>query len=110
MPDGAVVALRRLIAAPPAGSALVSARKRGRSASAAVPLSTTWPKELLARLNVKEGDQLFVIETRQGVMVTPYDPQFELGRTLRDSAKTVSLNHPHCAKFCVLGGAACSRS
>jgi antitoxin MazE len=40
-------------------------------------LSTTWPKELLARLNVKEGDRLFVIETRHGVMVTPYDPQFE---------------------------------
>jgi uncharacterized radical SAM superfamily Fe-S cluster-containing enzyme len=37
-----------------------------------------------------------------------YDPRFELGPTLRDSAKAVSLNHPHCAKFCVLGGAACS--
>ena len=40
-------------------------------------LSTTWPRDLLARLNVKEGDRLFVIETRHGVMVTPYDPQFE---------------------------------
>ena len=39
----------------------------------------------------------------------PYDPQFELGRTLAEAAKSVSLNHPHCAKFCVLGGAACSR-
>ena len=39
----------------------------------------------------------------------PYDPQFELGRTLAEAAKRVSLNHPHCAKFCVLGGAACSR-
>ncbi len=38
----------------------------------------------------------------------PYDRQFELGRTLTGAAKTVHLNHPHCAKFCVLGGASCS--
>ncbi|MGE3247811.1 MAG: radical SAM protein [Beijerinckiaceae bacterium] len=38
-----------------------------------------------------------------------YDEQFELGRTLKESSKPVPLNHPHCAKFCVLGGAACSR-
>jgi uncharacterized Fe-S cluster-containing radical SAM superfamily protein len=39
----------------------------------------------------------------------PYDPQFELGRTLAEAAGAVPLNHPHCAKFCVLGGGACSR-
>jgi len=38
-----------------------------------------------------------------------YDPQFELGRTLADAVRAVPLNHPHCASFCVLGGAACSR-
>ena len=38
-----------------------------------------------------------------------YDPQFELGTTLADADRPVALNHPHCAKFCVLGGAACSR-
>lgn len=38
----------------------------------------------------------------------PYDPQFELGETLAESVGQVRLNHPHCAKFCVLGGAACS--
>lgn len=38
----------------------------------------------------------------------PYDPQFELGETLAESVGAVRLNHPHCAKFCVLGGAACS--
>jgi uncharacterized Fe-S cluster-containing radical SAM superfamily protein len=40
----------------------------------------------------------------------PYDPQFELGRTLAESNRPVALNHPHCAKFCVLGGASCSGS
>lgn len=39
----------------------------------------------------------------------PYDPRFELGRTLAEASGTVPLNHPHCARFCVLGGGACSR-
>jgi len=39
----------------------------------------------------------------------PYDPRFELGRTLSEASGAVPLNHPHCAKFCVLGGGACSR-
>lgn len=38
----------------------------------------------------------------------PYDPQFELGETLESAEAPVKLNHPHCAKFCVLGGASCS--
>ncbi|HEY8613722.1 MAG TPA: radical SAM protein [Roseomonas sp.] len=38
-----------------------------------------------------------------------YDPQFELGATLAEASRPVPLNHPHCARFCVLGGAACSR-
>jgi len=39
----------------------------------------------------------------------PYDERFELGATLAEAARDVPLNHPHCAKFCVLGGGACSR-
>jgi hypothetical protein len=38
----------------------------------------------------------------------PYDPRFALGTTLAGAAGPVSLNHPHCARFCVLGGASCS--
>jgi hypothetical protein len=38
----------------------------------------------------------------------PYDAAFELGATLAESATTVALNHPHCAKFCVLGGGKCA--
>jgi len=37
-----------------------------------------------------------------------YDSGFELGETLAEARRAVSLNHPHCAKFCVLGGASCS--
>jgi hypothetical protein len=38
----------------------------------------------------------------------PYAPEFELGTTLAEAEGDVALNHPHCAKFCVLGGASCS--
>jgi uncharacterized Fe-S cluster-containing radical SAM superfamily protein len=37
-----------------------------------------------------------------------YDPQFEFGPHLADALGPVKLNHPHCATFCVLGGASCS--
>jgi len=38
----------------------------------------------------------------------PYDSGFDLGATLAEASGTVALNHPHCARFCVLGGASCS--
>lgn len=38
----------------------------------------------------------------------PYTDEFELGQTLESAERAVQLNHPHCAKFCVLGGASCS--
>jgi len=47
----------------------------------------------------------------------PYDPAFEMGETLAEAARAdggmfdhgaVKLCHPHCAKFCVLGGGTCS--
>ncbi len=50
--------------------------------------------------------------TRPAVLactLLPYDPRFELGHSLAEASGAVPLNHPHCAKFCVLGGGACSR-
>ncbi|ABC62161.1 radical SAM protein [Erythrobacter litoralis] len=38
----------------------------------------------------------------------PYDPGFDMGATLDEASRPVKLNHPHCARFCVLGGASCS--
>ncbi|MBT3789403.1 MAG: radical SAM protein [Alphaproteobacteria bacterium] len=38
----------------------------------------------------------------------PYDPQFDLGSSLGRANTSVSLNHPFCSEFCVLGGASCS--
>lgn len=47
----------------------------------------------------------------------PYEPGFEMGATLTEAARAdggmfdrgaVKLCHPHCARFCVLGGGSCS--
>jgi hypothetical protein len=38
----------------------------------------------------------------------PYDPGFDRGQTLVEASAPIKLNHPHCARFCVLGGASCS--
>ena len=46
------------------------------------------PKELLQRMNLKEGDELFVRETREGYLVTPYDA--ELDRQLSSARKGIS--------------------
>ncbi len=42
-------------------------------------LGTTLPKDMLDRLHIKAGDELFAIETPDGVLLTPYDPEFEAG-------------------------------
>jgi uncharacterized Fe-S cluster-containing radical SAM superfamily protein len=38
----------------------------------------------------------------------PHDQRFDYGARLAGALAPVKLNHPHCAKFCVLGGGSCS--
>jgi len=38
----------------------------------------------------------------------PYEDEFNFGPSLAGATGPVKLNHPHCAKFCVLGGASCA--
>lgn len=33
------------------------------------------PKELLTRLRLEKGDELYALETPDGIMLTTYDPQ-----------------------------------
>ena len=39
-------------------------------------LSATLPKEYMDRLHLQEGDKAFVTETPEGILITPYDPDF----------------------------------
>ena len=55
-------------------------------------------------VNRKEAERPAVL----ACTLLPYDAQFELGETLAEASRAVPLNHPHCAKFCVLGGASCT--
>jgi putative addiction module antidote len=48
----------------------IKVRKVGNS------LGVVLTKELVARLRVTQGDQLFVQETVDGIQLTPYDPEF----------------------------------
>ena len=34
------------------------------------------PKEILQRLRIEKGDVLYVLETPNGIELTPYDPDF----------------------------------
>ena len=69
------------------------------------------PKDLMcaqSRMVVKrKGDNAPTISP---CTLLPYAKAFDLGTTLRNALTPVKLNHPHCAKFCVLGGASCSIS
>jgi len=35
------------------------------------------PKEMLTRMKVKKDDTLFAVETQEGYLLTPYDPEVE---------------------------------
>ena len=39
-------------------------------------LSATLPKEFAERFHLEEVDRVFVRETPEGILVTPYDPDF----------------------------------
>ena len=42
-------------------------------------IGATIPKEMAERLRLEVGDRVLAIETEQGVLFTPYDPDVEEG-------------------------------
>ncbi len=46
----------------------------------------TLPKEVLAMLRVSKGDSLYLTETPEGILLSPYDPEFA---SIMDAAETV---------------------
>lgn len=51
------------------------------------------PKAILNRLRVEKGDQLYAVETPNGLLLTPYDPgikeQLEVGSKLMEKHRDV---------------------
>jgi putative addiction module antidote len=48
------------------------------------------PKEVLSRLHVQKGDSLYLLETPEGIQLTPYDQDFAAEV---DAAKRVMRKH-----------------
>lgn len=42
-------------------------------------VAVTLPKDQTDRLNLSPGDQVFAVDTDQGILLTPHDPAFEQG-------------------------------
>ncbi|MGK7897333.1 MAG: AbrB/MazE/SpoVT family DNA-binding domain-containing protein [Xenococcus sp. (in: cyanobacteria)] len=64
-------------------------RKIGNSLGASIP------KEILEKLMVKEGDSLYVTETAEGILLSPYDPEFA---EVMEVAKDVSSRYKNALK------------
>lgn len=54
----------------------VKLKKLGGSVAAVLP------KAMLDRFNLASGDEVHVIETEEGLLVTPFDPDFEEAMTV----------------------------
>ena len=56
------------------------------------------PKAMLIRLQLKEGDEVYAVETEGGILLTPHDPDFEdamkafarVNRMYRDALKALA--------------------
>jgi putative addiction module antidote len=55
-------------------------------------LGVTLPKEALAKLDVGEGEVLFLTETPDGFRVTPYDEKFEKAMKAFEEGKKLYRN------------------
>lgn len=40
-------------------------------------VTATLPKEMVDRLDLEPGDEVFAIEREDGILLTPYDPYFD---------------------------------
>ena len=53
-------------------------------------LGVVLPRELLSKLRIEKGDNLYVIETPDGIELTPFDP--ELARQLEAAEEVMREN------------------
>lgn len=51
-------------------------------------LGITIPKSVLEQYNLSEGDSLYLVQTENGLQLTPYDPDFsEMMQAYQEGAK-----------------------
>ena len=49
-------------------------------------VSATLPKDMAERLHLAAGDRVWAIETDDGILLTPYDPNVKLGLEIASRA------------------------
>lgn len=49
-------------------------------------IGATLPKDMAERLRLEVGDRVLAVETEQGILLTPFDPDIEAGLAI--AAKT----------------------
>jgi len=49
-------------------------------------IGATLPKDMADRLHLAAGDRVLVVETAQGILLTPFDPAVEAGLVLAAKA------------------------
>jgi putative addiction module antidote len=64
--------------------------KQIRLRQAGGSVSATIPKEMADRLNVSAGDEIFVAETEDGILLTPYD---ETTRRAMESGRRIAKRY-----------------
>ena len=47
-------------------------------------VSVTIPKDMADRLHIGAGDRVFAIETDRGILLTPYDPDYDRAMQMYD--------------------------
>ncbi len=50
-------------------------------------VGTTLPKDMAERLHLDAGDEVLAIETANGILLTPYDPDVEEGLAVAAEAQ-----------------------
>jgi putative addiction module antidote len=58
-------------------------------------IGITFPKEILDKLQVSDGDTLYLTETPDGVQLTAYDPEFE---QVMEAAELVTRRYRNALK------------
>lgn len=58
-------------------------------------LGATFPKALTDRFNLEAGDKVHIVETEDGILLTPYDPDF---RRLMEIEERISKRYQNALR------------